>query len=172
MAGHDECAHCERVDRALSGCWDAGSGMMPGMDANADARFPPTADSSGRSNYPYCRPESLDQQFGVHGQLPKRRKPLRAKLLACIPRQPQPRRRRPPDHRPTNRPTQTRQEQDRAALPRQLPHRATRCPQRHPDQGLMTTPVSRALLRDARISFRGHIDLGHYATTPYFTTNP
>ncbi len=25
---------------SLSGCWDAGSGMMPGMDVNADARFP------------------------------------------------------------------------------------------------------------------------------------
>ncbi len=24
----------------MSGCWDVGSGMMPGMDANADVRFP------------------------------------------------------------------------------------------------------------------------------------
>ncbi len=24
----------------MSGCWDGGSGVMPGMDANADARFP------------------------------------------------------------------------------------------------------------------------------------
>ena len=42
------------------------------------------------------------------------------------------------------------------------PDRPTRRPQRHPDQGRLT-PVSRAFLREASISFRGHLDLRHYA---------
>ncbi len=35
-----EATPADELQAALSGCLNAGSGMMPGMDANAEARFP------------------------------------------------------------------------------------------------------------------------------------
>ena len=51
---------------------------------------------------------------------------------ARLPRQPEPGRDRTPDRRPASRPAQTRQGQDRTALPRRHPHRLTRRQIRHP----------------------------------------
>ena len=65
-----------------------------------------------------------------------------------LPRQPEPSRDRTADRRPTSRPTQTRQRQDRTALPRRHTHRTTRGQIRHPhqDQDRQLTPISRAFL--------------------------
>ncbi|WP_264074521.1 hypothetical protein, partial [Mycobacterium gordonae] len=38
----------------------------------------------------------------------------------------------------------------------------TQHPQRHPDQGRLTQPVSRAFLCEAWINFRGHIYMRHH----------
>ena len=55
-----------------------------------------------------------------------------------LPREPQPCGHRTRDRRPRSRPAQTRQTQDRTALPRRHPHRPARPPRRHPDQSQLT----------------------------------
>ena len=65
-----------------------------------------------------------------------------------LPRQPEPSRDRTADRRSASRPAQTRQGQDRTALPRRHTHRPTRGQIRHPhqEQDRQLTPISRAFL--------------------------
>ena len=70
-----------------------------------------------------------------------------------LPRQSQPRRDRPRNRRPAEPTPPAGQGENRTALPRQHPDRPTRRPQRHPNQGQLTPPVSRAFLPEASDQF-------------------
>jgi hypothetical protein len=85
---------------------------------------------------------ALRQARHASGPTPRRQgaRPRATGRTDRVPRLAQPRGHRPPDRRPASRAAQTGQRQNRTALPRQLPHRPARRPQRHPDQGQLTHP--------------------------------
>ncbi len=93
------------------------------------------SDRNGVRKRLYDKPSTPLDRLILSGTLA----PGQVKRAGRLPRKPQPRPTRPRHRRPPGSPDETGQGQDRTALPRQLPARPARHPQRHQDQGLLTT---------------------------------